>query len=59
MQAHTLAQPSASTHVLERLGFTRTAEINDPDDGPIWHWQLPLRGTPAPSSAERVLDPER
>ena len=40
--AHTLAEENASTAVLTRTGFTRTAEIADPDDGPLWRWELPL-----------------
>lgn len=38
--AHTLAQPNASTRVLEKAGFTRTAEIEDPDDGALWRWEV-------------------
>jgi [ribosomal protein S5]-alanine N-acetyltransferase len=41
--ARTLAEPNASTRVLGRLGFTRTDTIEDPDDGPIWRWELPVR----------------
>lgn len=41
--AHTLAEPNASTKVLERCGFVRTAELIDPDDGPVWRWMLRLR----------------
>jgi RimJ/RimL family protein N-acetyltransferase len=40
--AHTLAEPNPSTAVLTKVGFTCTAEIADPDDGPIWRWELPL-----------------
>jgi ribosomal-protein-alanine N-acetyltransferase len=40
--AHTLAEDNPSTSVLRRLGFTRTATIEDPDEGPIWRWELPL-----------------
>ena len=42
--AHTLAEPNASTRVLTKSGFTRTAEIEDPEDGPIWRWERPTRG---------------
>ena len=41
--AHTLAQPNASTRVLAKCGFERTAEIVDPDDGPVWRWERPRR----------------
>jgi RimJ/RimL family protein N-acetyltransferase len=37
--AHTLAEPNASTRVLERLGFVLAETIDDPDDGPIWRWE--------------------
>ena len=41
--AHTLATPNASSAVLDRCGFTRTATIADPDgdvDGDVWRWEL-------------------
>ena len=41
--AHTLAEENASTKVLERCGFTRTAELMDPDEGPVWRWELQIR----------------
>jgi ribosomal-protein-alanine N-acetyltransferase len=41
--AHTLAEANASTKVLERCGFRRTAELTDPDEGPIWRWERELR----------------
>ena len=41
--AHTLAEENASTKVLERCGFTRTAELIDPDEGPVWRWELQIR----------------
>jgi ribosomal-protein-alanine N-acetyltransferase len=40
--AHTLAEPNASTTVLERSGFTRAAEVIDPDEGPVWRWERSL-----------------
>jgi RimJ/RimL family protein N-acetyltransferase len=43
VQAHTLAQDNASTRVLARLGFQRAAEVDDPDDGPLWRWERPAR----------------
>ncbi|ULE35579.1 N-acetyltransferase [Mycobacterium sp. IDR2000157661] len=42
--ANTLARDNPSTGVLRRLGFTRTHELVDPEDGPIWRWELPLTG---------------
>jgi RimJ/RimL family protein N-acetyltransferase len=38
--AHTLAEENASTKVLERCGFERTVELTDPDEGPVWRWEL-------------------
>lgn len=38
--AHTLPQQDASTRVLERLGFARTGELRDAEDGLVWRWEL-------------------
>jgi [ribosomal protein S5]-alanine N-acetyltransferase len=38
--AHTLAADSPSTSVLRRCGFTRTAQLTDPEEGPVWRWEL-------------------
>ncbi|MDP8930196.1 MAG: GNAT family N-acetyltransferase [Actinomycetota bacterium] len=40
--AHTLAEASPSTSVLVRCGFVKIAEVVDPDDGPIWRWEITL-----------------
>lgn len=40
--AHTLAHTNPSTSVLTRLGFTKVAGLVDPDDGPLWRWELAL-----------------
>ena len=40
--AHTLAHENPSTCVLRRLGFAKTGELVDPEDGPIWRWELAL-----------------
>jgi len=40
IDAHTLAQANASTRVLEKSGFEMVGALEDPDDGPIWHWRL-------------------
>jgi RimJ/RimL family protein N-acetyltransferase len=37
--AHTLAEENASCAVLRKCGFEKTAELVDPDDGPIWRWE--------------------
>jgi RimJ/RimL family protein N-acetyltransferase len=41
--AHTLAEENASAKVLQRCGFTRIAELIDPDEGPVWRWELQIR----------------
>jgi ribosomal-protein-alanine N-acetyltransferase len=38
--AHTLGQDNASTRVLQKCGFEKVEEINDPEDGLIWKWEL-------------------
>lgn len=43
VRAHTLAQESPSTRLLARLGFRRTGELHDPEDGPVWRWERPAR----------------
>jgi ribosomal-protein-alanine N-acetyltransferase len=40
--AHTRPGSNPSTGVLTKLGFTRGADVLDPDDGPLWRWELPL-----------------
>lgn len=38
--AHTLGHENASTKVLQKCGFVKVEEINDPDEGLIWKWEL-------------------
>ena len=38
--AHTLAQPGPSPALLRTLGFERVAELDDPEEGPVWKWRL-------------------
>lgn len=38
--AHTLAEPNASVRVLQKCKFEFVEQINDPEDGLIWKWQL-------------------
>ncbi len=45
--AHTLAEPNASTRVLEKCGMTKVSEIIDPEDGPIWRWEIRKNSNPA------------
>ena len=39
VRAHTLPTRNASTRVLEKCGFMRTGEVEDPEDGPVWRWE--------------------
>jgi [ribosomal protein S5]-alanine N-acetyltransferase len=38
--AHTLAEPNASTRVLEKCGMTQVSETVDPDVGNVWRWEI-------------------
>jgi RimJ/RimL family protein N-acetyltransferase len=42
--AHTLAGETASTRVLEKAGFVKVAEVEEPDDGPLWRWRHEREG---------------
>lgn len=39
VDAHTLGQINPSTRVLEKSGFRKIGEANDPDEGVVWHWR--------------------
>jgi len=39
VDAHTLGHANPSTRVLEKSGFQRLGEANDPDVGLVWHWR--------------------
>ena len=41
--AHTLAEDNPSTKVLQKCGFEKVQEINDPEDGLIWKWELNIK----------------
>lgn len=41
--AHTLSEENASGHILEKLGFRQTQDINDPDEGLLWRWEISRR----------------
>ncbi len=45
VDAHTLGHANPSTRVLEKSGFLKIGETNDPDEGVVWHWR---RERPAP-----------
>lgn len=41
VRAHTLAVENASVAILRRLGFTFVCDVEDPNDGALWRWELP------------------
>ena len=53
--AHTLAAESASASVLARCGFAKVAELIDPDEGPVWRWELHLDEMPDSAHDRRRL----
>ena len=40
VDAHTLAEPNASTRVLEKVGMEQVGTAHDRDAGEVWHWSL-------------------
>lgn len=42
VRAHTLPEENASTRILEKCGFQHRGAVNDPEDGLIWLWELPV-----------------
>lgn len=40
LYAQTMPDRNASTHILEKLGFTKTAAVEQPEDGIVWEWEL-------------------
>ena len=44
--AHTLAEENASVHILEKLGFVQTIDVDDPEEGPLWRWELSKAALP-------------
>lgn len=41
-----LPQQSASTRVLQELGFEQTVEVDHPEDGKVWGWELIEKARP-------------
>lgn len=44
VRAHTLPERNASCRVLEKAAFQHTSDVADPEDGPVWRWERPVRG---------------
>ena len=40
VRAHTLPVANASTRVLTKCGFCHVGQVIDPEDGPVWRWEL-------------------
>ena len=45
--AHTLPGSNPSTSVLRSVGMGFVGEVRDPEDGPVWRWQLERGAWPA------------
>ena len=43
--AHTLPESNASTRVLTKCGFRNIGQVIDPEDGPVWRWELHRNAT--------------
>ena len=40
--AHTLRKENVSAWICKRVGFNCKGEVNDPEDGLVWRWVMPL-----------------
>jgi RimJ/RimL family protein N-acetyltransferase len=40
IRAHTLQEENASVRIMRRLGFAWRGTVDDPEDGPVWRWEL-------------------
>jgi RimJ/RimL family protein N-acetyltransferase len=40
VRAHTFPRNDASARVLTKCGFTRIGQVVDPEDGPVWRWEI-------------------
>jgi ribosomal-protein-alanine N-acetyltransferase len=38
--AHTLAEENASCQILQKVGFHQTEDVDDPEEGPLWRWEI-------------------
>ena len=38
--AHTLAEQNPSTRILAHCGMVKVADLIDPDEGPVWRWEI-------------------
>ena len=56
VRAHTLPTVNASTRVLEKCGFMRIGQVEDPEDGPVWRWERPRSRPNQPTQTDRPAD---
>lgn len=47
VRAQTLPTENASTRVLRKLGFVHTRDVEHPEDGHVWEWELASRSQDA------------
>jgi RimJ/RimL family protein N-acetyltransferase len=40
IRAHTLQEENASVRIMRRLEFAWLGTVEDPEDGPVWRWEL-------------------
>jgi RimJ/RimL family protein N-acetyltransferase len=40
VRAHTRPDGAASMRVLQKCGFANVGEVIDPEDGPVWRWEI-------------------
>src|SRR5687767_7175641 len=40
IRAHTIESANASTRVLVKCGFQPVGQVVDPEDGPVWRWEI-------------------
>jgi RimJ/RimL family protein N-acetyltransferase len=40
VQAHTLPVANASTVILEKCGLVKVEDVDDPEDGRLWRWEV-------------------
>ena len=43
VRAHTIDDANASARVLRKCGFRCAGQVNDPEDGVVWRWDLEVR----------------
>jgi RimJ/RimL family protein N-acetyltransferase len=52
--AQTLPQHTASTRVLQKLGFRQIGEFDHPEDGKVWEWEWKAKTAAADHALQRA-----